>query len=42
VIQKERVDPIAKRLLAGEIKDGEVVAVSAGEGALTIGKARVH
>jgi ATP-dependent Clp protease ATP-binding subunit ClpB len=42
VIQKELVDPIAKRLLAGEIKDGEVVAVSAGEGALEIGKARVH
>ncbi|MDB5459057.1 MAG: clpB, partial [Caulobacteraceae bacterium] len=42
VIQKELVDPIAKRLLAGEIKDGEVVAVSAGEGALEIGKAVVH
>jgi ATP-dependent Clp protease ATP-binding subunit ClpB len=42
VIQKDLVDPIAKRLLAGEIKDGEVVSVSAGEGALEIGKARVH
>jgi ATP-dependent Clp protease ATP-binding subunit ClpB len=42
VIQKELVDSIAKRLLAGEIKDGEVVAVSAGEGALEIGKAKVH
>ncbi len=42
VIQKELVDPIAKRLLGGEIKDGEVVAVSAGDGALQIGKARVH
>jgi ATP-dependent Clp protease ATP-binding subunit ClpB len=42
VIQKELVDPIAKRLLAGEIKDGEVVSVSAGEGGLEIGKARVH
>jgi ATP-dependent Clp protease ATP-binding subunit ClpB len=30
VIQKDLVDPIARQLLAGEIKDGEVVAVSAG------------
>jgi ATP-dependent Clp protease ATP-binding subunit ClpB len=42
VIQKELVDPVAKRLLAGDIRDGEVIAVSAGEGGLEIGRARVH
>ncbi|MFO0412729.1 MAG: AAA family ATPase, partial [bacterium] len=42
VIQKDLVDPIAKKLLAGEIEDGSVIAVSAGEGGLEIGKARVH
>jgi ATP-dependent Clp protease ATP-binding subunit ClpB len=42
VIQKELVDPIARKLLAGEIEDGSVIAVSAGEGGLEIGKARVH
>jgi ATP-dependent Clp protease ATP-binding subunit ClpB len=42
VIQKELVDPIAKRLLAGEIKDGEVVAVSAGEDGLQFGRAKMH
>ena len=42
VIQKELVDPVAKRLLAGEIKDGEVVRVSAGEGGLEFGRAKVH
>jgi ATP-dependent Clp protease ATP-binding subunit ClpB len=42
VIQKDLVDRIAKKLLAGEIEDGSVIAVSAGEGGLSIGKARVH
>jgi ATP-dependent Clp protease ATP-binding subunit ClpB len=42
VIQKTLVDPMAKKLLAGEIEDGSVVAVSAGEDGLEIGKARVH
>jgi len=42
VIQKELVDPMAKKLLAGEIEDGSVVAVSAGSDGLEIGKARVH
>jgi ATP-dependent Clp protease ATP-binding subunit ClpB len=42
VIQKELVDPIAKRLLAGEIKDGELVAVSAGGAGLEFGRAKVH
>ena len=42
MIQKELVDPIARKLLAGEIEDGSVIAVSAGEDGLAIGKARVH
>ena len=42
VIQKDLVDPIAKKLLAGEFEDGAVIAVSAGQGGLEIGKARVH
>jgi len=42
VIQKELVDPMAKKLLAGEIEDGSVVGVSAGADGLEIGKARVH
>jgi len=42
VIQKDLVDPIARKLLAGEIEDGSVIAVSAGEDGLEIGKARVH
>ena len=42
VIQKDLVDPMAKKLLAGEIADGSVIAVSAGADGLEIGKARVH
>ena len=42
VIQKDLVDPIARKLLAGEIEDGSVIAVSAGDGGLEIGKAQVH
>ncbi|WP_421730921.1 ATP-dependent chaperone ClpB [Brevundimonas sp.] len=42
VIQKDLVDPIAKKLLAGELEDGSVIAVSAGSDGLEIGKARVH
>ncbi|MDP3404988.1 MAG: ATP-dependent chaperone ClpB [Brevundimonas sp.] len=42
VIQKDLVDPMAKKLLAGELEDGSVIAVSAGSEGLTIGKARVH
>jgi ATP-dependent Clp protease ATP-binding subunit ClpB len=42
VIQKELVDPIARKLLAGDLEDGSVIDVSAtGEG-LVIGKAKVH
>ena len=42
VIQKDLVDPIARKLLAGEIEDGAVIAVSADGEGLTIGKAQVH
>ncbi|MBC6982537.1 ATP-dependent chaperone ClpB [Caulobacter sp. 17J80-11] len=42
VIQKELVDKVAKKLLAGEFADGEVIAVGAGADGLEIGKARVH
>ena len=42
VIQKELIDPIARKLLAGDIEDGSVIAVSAGEDGLSIGKAQVH
>jgi ATP-dependent Clp protease ATP-binding subunit ClpB len=39
VIQKELVDPIARRLLAGELEDGGVISVGVQDGALSIGKA---
>ncbi len=42
VIQKELVDPIARKLLAGELEDGAVIEVSAGDDGLEIGRARVH
>ncbi|WP_426041603.1 ATP-dependent chaperone ClpB [Brevundimonas sp. TWP2-3-4b1] len=42
VIQKDLVDPMAKKLLAGELEDGSVIAVSAGADGLNIGKAQVH
>ena len=42
VIQKELVDPIARRLLSGEFADGSVIGVSAGSEGLVIGKAAVH
>jgi ATP-dependent Clp protease ATP-binding subunit ClpB len=42
VIQKELVDPIARQLLAGDIADGSVISVSAGQDGLEIGKAAVH
>jgi ATP-dependent Clp protease ATP-binding subunit ClpB len=42
VIQKELVDIIARKLLAGELADGSVIGVTAGEHGLTIGKAMVH
>ena len=42
VIQKELVDPIARRLLAGDLEDGAVIDVTAGQDALVIGRAKVH
>ncbi len=42
VIQKELVDPVARKLLAGDLEDGSVIQVAAGEHGLEIGKARVH
>jgi len=42
VIQKELIDPIARKLLAGDLADGAVIAVHAGEGGLEIGRAKVH
>jgi ATP-dependent Clp protease ATP-binding subunit ClpB len=42
VIQKELVDPIARKLLAGELEDGAVIDVHASEDGLEIGRAQVH
>jgi ATP-dependent Clp protease ATP-binding subunit ClpB len=42
VIQKELVDPIARKLLAGELEDGAVIDVHAGGDGLEIGRAKVH
>jgi ATP-dependent Clp protease ATP-binding subunit ClpB len=42
VIQKDLVDPIAKKLLAGELADGSVIQVAAGDKGLTIGRVAVH
>ncbi|MBX6369466.1 MAG: ATP-dependent chaperone ClpB [Rhodospirillales bacterium] len=39
VIQRELQNPLAEKLLAGEIQDGETVRVAAGEGGLVIGPA---
>ncbi|MBS0331801.1 MAG: ATP-dependent chaperone ClpB [Proteobacteria bacterium] len=42
VIQKELVDPIARKLLAGEFEDGSVIDVTADQDSLVIGRAKVH
>jgi ATP-dependent Clp protease ATP-binding subunit ClpB len=42
VIQKELVDPIARKLLAGDLEDGSVIDVAAGDQGLEIGRAQVH
>ena len=42
VIQKDLVDPIAKKLLAGDMADGSVIQVSAGAQGLEIARAAVH
>jgi ATP-dependent Clp protease ATP-binding subunit ClpB len=42
VIQKDLVDPMAKKLLAGDFTDGSVVHVTANDTGLQIGKPQVH
>ena len=42
VIQKELVDPIAKKLLSGGLADGSLIQVSAGGHGLDINRAAVH
>ncbi len=42
VIQKNLQDPLAQKILAGEIKDGETVKVSVRAGALTLNGERVE
>jgi len=42
VIQKALIDPIARKLLAGDLDDGAVIEVQAGEDGLEIGRAQVH
>ena len=42
VIQKDLIDPIARLMLNGTLKDGDVIDVTSGESALKIGKALVH
>ena len=38
VIQKELIDPIARKLLSGDLTDGSVIDVHAGDGKLEIGR----
>jgi len=42
VIQKSLVDPIARKLLAGDLTDGSVIDVHAGDGKLSIGRATIQ
>ena len=42
VIQKELVDPVARLVLSGALKDGDVIDARAGEGKLIVGKPLVH
>ena len=42
VIQKSLVDPIARKLLSGELADGAVIEVGVDGEGLEIGRARVH
>ena len=42
VIQKELIDPIARKLLAGDLEDGAVIDVHASDDGLEIGRAKVH
>jgi ATP-dependent Clp protease ATP-binding subunit ClpB len=42
VIQKDLVDPVARKLLAGDLVDGSVIAVTTGPDGLVIGRPQVH
>jgi ATP-dependent Clp protease ATP-binding subunit ClpB len=42
VIQKDLIDPIARKLLAGELEDGGVISVGAGSDGLAIDKATLQ
>ena len=42
VIQKELIDPIARKMLAGDLDDGAVIDVHGGDEGLEIGRAKVH
>ncbi|MDP1875440.1 ATP-dependent chaperone ClpB [Phenylobacterium sp.] len=42
VIQKALIDPIARKLLAGDLEDGAVIDVQASDDGLVIGRAQVH
>ena len=42
VIQKDLIDPIARKLLAGDLEDGAVIEVRADDDGLVIGRAQVH
>ena len=42
VIQKELIDPIARKLLGGELEDGQVIEVGASGDGLAIDRAKVH
>jgi ATP-dependent Clp protease ATP-binding subunit ClpB len=42
VIQKDLIDPIARKLLEGSLEDGAVIDVHAGGEGLEIGRAKVH
>jgi ATP-dependent Clp protease ATP-binding subunit ClpB len=42
VIQKDLIDPIAKKLLAGDLADGAVIHVDVGPEGLEIGRVAVH
>jgi ATP-dependent Clp protease ATP-binding subunit ClpB len=42
VIQKALVDPIARKLLAGDLTEGSLIDVQAGDGKLSIGRATIQ
>jgi ATP-dependent Clp protease ATP-binding subunit ClpB len=42
VIQKELIDPIARKLLAGDLEDGAIIEVTDGGDTLEISRAAVH